>query len=262
MGGGGASRDRWLLTYADLITLLMVFFVVMFAISEADKGKFQQLSASMQRAFGGGSRPTDTQGQGDQVLPGGGMGLLEAQRQTPPVPARSASPSPSSPLNEGMLGGLATPYPQGSMIEQIRQAILPLAASQGVIDSVTIYTSTEGVIVSLSGNVLFDSGKAELKPEGLAFLHVLADVLRQRSNRLRVEGHTDNVAINTSLYPSNWELSSTRAIVTTRYLVEQGKLAAERIGAAAYGEFRPVADNSTREGRMRNRRVDIVVIDE
>jgi chemotaxis protein MotB len=145
-------------------------------------------------------------------------------------------------------------------LNALRDAIVPLAEAEGAMDNVSVYQTDEGVVISISGNLLFDSGKAELKPDGARFLSAIADTAREWPNRLRVEGHTDNVPIDTSLYPSNWELSAARSVVVTRFLTEQAKLSSGRVGAAAYGEFRPVADNATRDGRSRNRRVDILVL--
>ena len=246
------NNDRWLLTYSDLITLLMVFFVVMYAISEADKVKFEQLKYSMQRALKGDG----AEDPGLQMLQREGSGVLDVQARQAAVSrldhgAADAAPKPPAPT--------AAPVDE-ELLEQLRQAVVPLAVAQGVTSYVSVQATEDGVAISLSGNLLFDSGKAELRPEGVVFLHAVAEVLRAWPNRVRVEGHTDGVAINTSLYPTNWELSSARAVVTTRYLVEQEKLAPGRIGVAAYGEFRPVADNATREGRARNRRIDILVL--
>jgi chemotaxis protein MotB len=108
--------------------------------------------------------------------------------------------------------------------------------------------------------MLFDSGKSDLKPRGMTLLDTLAERLRTMPNEIRVEGHTDNIPIATPLYPSNWELSSARATTVGRYLAEHSDVAPNRIIAAGYGEFRPVASNDTREGRARNRRVDLVVL--
>jgi chemotaxis protein MotB len=243
---GEGNNDRWLLTYSDLITLLMVFFVVLYAISEADKGKFIQLRSSLQRAF-----------NGDLPVRGNGPAVYDT-----PVPLPTGTP-----LEQIItyVTPTATPAPTPRvdvrLIDQLREALVPLAASQGADQDVNVYENDGSIVISLSGGLLFDSGKAELRPEGAAYLHAAAGVLRGRPNSLRVEGHTDNVAISTALYPSNWELSAARAVIATRYLVEQENLPAATVMAAACGDSRPVADNSTRQGRTRNRRVDILVLD-
>lgn len=247
----GGNQERWLLTYSDLITLLMVFFVVMYAISEADKGKFIQLRSSMQKAFTGESVGGS---EGSQILDGKGTALLDGLEARPPAAVQEGAGNAPAVSRSSSAAAEA-----GVILDQIREVILPLAEQEGVAESVHVYRVPEGVMVSLSGNLLFDSGKAELRLEGVTFLHALAEVVQTLTNHLRVEGHTDDVPIHTSLYPSNWELSSARAIVAARYLVEQEKLPAGRVATAAYGEHRPVADNGTRAGRARNRRVDVLI---
>ena len=245
MEEGEGNNERWLLTYSDLITLLMVFFVVLYAISEADKGKFIQLRSSLQRAF-----------NGELPVKGSGPSVWET-----PVPLPSGTPQEQViTFVTPTATPAATPQVDVQLMDQLREALVPLAISQGVAGEVRIYEDNGTIVISLSGALLFDSGKAELRPEGAAYLHAAATVLRSRPNPLRVEGHTDNVPITTALYPSNWELSAARSVIATRYLVEQEKMPAARIMAAALGDSRPVADNSTREGRIRNRRVDILVL--
>jgi chemotaxis protein MotB len=249
---GGGGSERWLITYSDLITLLMVFFVVLYSISEADKDKYLALKSSLQRALNG-----DSSTKISVINKDNGQALLDSQ-------AAAAANTVSSKQNPGdnAISPMDTTsnIPDGEKIGQIRQAISSLAQAQGVGDYVDVYVSDEGLVVSLSGNLLFGSGRAELKAEGTVFLDSVADVVRPWPNRLRVEGHTDSVPIDSDVYPSNWELSAARAVVVTRYLVEQQNLEPTRIGAAGYGEFRSIADNGTRDGRQRNRRVDILIL--
>jgi len=217
------NNERWLLTYSDLITLLMVFFVVMFAISKADERKFAMFSASMQRALLGGILSGDTVAQVSAAGETGGDALLET------------------------LAG-------------IRAAMQKLAQEQGVSSGVDVRLSREGIVVDLSGSLLFDSGKADLKPKAKVFLNEIAIELRQIPNEIRVGGYTDNIPPNSPLYPTNWELSTARALAVSRYLIESCGIPPERVGAAGYGEYRPVANNDTRENRALNRRVEIVII--
>ncbi|MEA2641380.1 MAG: chemotaxis protein MotB, partial [Chloroflexota bacterium] len=140
--------------------------------------------------------------------------------------------------------------------EEVRRAL----AQNPLPDGVLVGSAVDGVLVSISGNALFDSGKADLKPAGLAVLDVLANQLRPTTNQIRIEGHTDNIAISTPLFPSNWELSAARATTVVRYLIERGGIRPQQLIAAGYGDQRPVASNDTREGRARNRRVDVVIL--
>jgi chemotaxis protein MotB len=250
-GHGGGSSERWLITYSDLITLLMVFFIVMYSISEADKDKYLVLKSSLQRALNGDSSPKVSLAEKS-----GGDALLESPRSSGPdgLTSSAAGDLAISPLDA------AADLPDGEKIDRIRRAIETLARERNVGEYVDVFVNDEGIVVSLSGPILFGSGRAELKPEGTLFLDAVADVVRDWPNRLRVEGHTDNVPIESDIYPSNWELSSARAVVVTRYLAEQQGLDPRRVGAAGYGEYRSVVENDTREGRQRNRRVDLLVL--
>jgi chemotaxis protein MotB len=240
---GHGSQERWLLTYADLITLLMVFFVVMYSMSRADVSKFARLQAAMQRAFRvevlKGSTPTSLQGEdGSSDI----RGTIQDTREY----AANAALSPK----------LIT------TLEELRIALLQVPQPTFSSGGVQVGTARDGIVISLSGNVLFDSGKADLRPSGLPLLEAFAARTRSIPNEIRIEGHTDNIAIQTSLYPSNWELSSARATTVARYLSEHGRIPASRLIAAGYGEHRPAASNSEREGRARNRRVDLVILSE
>ena len=124
---------------------------------------------------------------------------------------------------------------------------------------VSVHQSREGITISIWGNILFDSGKASIKTGSSHMLESLASTLVRIPNDIRIEGHTDNIPINTPLYPSNWELSTTRATSVARYLASL-EVNEKRMGAVGYGEFRPIVDNDSREHRARNRRVDILVI--
>lgn len=219
-----ANMERWLLTYADLITLLLVFFVVMYSISKADERKFAKLSTILQKAFSGivleGSDRTALHGDdgamtGDSVL-------------------------------DDFLG--------------LRTEMEKLAADMGVLNQIGVSAQKEGIAISLSGNLLFDSGRAEIRGESTVVLDKIADRLRSIPNDIRVEGHTDNIQIDSDVYPTNWELSAARATSVTRYLAEAARLPPKRLSAQAFSEYRPVADNNSREKRAMNRRVDLLIV--
>lgn len=235
------NHERWLITYADLITLLMVFFVVMFAMSRADTAKFSKLSAALQQAFRvdvlRGNNPTSL--NGDDGATALSTVLQDAIAQQVWTTTDSKMISTLTELNEAMRR---------------------LPEAQNSDRNVEVGAGRDGVVISMSGSALFDSGRADLKPDGVVLLDALAPRLRELPNEVRVEGHTDNVPISTPLYPSNWELSSARATTVARRLVEYGNVPAGRLIAAGYGDARPAATNDTRDGRARNRRVDIVLI--
>lgn len=218
------NQDRWLLTYADLITLLLVFFVVMYSISKADEKKWAKISASLHKAFN--------------------VVVLEGEDKT-------------------ALGGESGPPAADSVMEDfigLRSDMLKLAEQLGVQNMVNVSLQKDGIAISLSGSLLFDSGRADLRSESTKVLDVIGERLRGIPNEIRVEGHTDDIPVDSDLYPTNWELSSARATTVTRYLAEIGRISPQRLSAQGYGEYRPVTDNKSRENRALNRRVNIVIV--
>jgi chemotaxis protein MotB len=243
---GHVNHERWLVSYADMITLLMVLFVVLYAMGQTDKSKLDALRSSLQRAFA------------VEVLLGAEPSNLKGASGASMIP----SVIPQSIAQEVMaMTGAADVNPQmASTLYEVREALLQVPVPSETSGRVEVGASREGIVISLNGNLLFDSGKSDLKPRGMILLDTLAERLRTMPNEIRVEGHTDNIPIATPLYPSNWELSSARATTVGRYLAEHSEIAPNRLIAAGYGEYRPVAPNDTREGRARNRRVDLVVL--
>jgi chemotaxis protein MotB len=218
------NLERWLLTYADLITLLLAFFIVMYSMSKVDSKKFGKMKEALSGALRGGTTAIK---KGDQIgaLPGSGV------------------------LN---VGGLKT---LGENIEKGAELI-----SEEKLISTEV--SERGLIIHIMESALFRSGSAELEPKAMAILDLVAQQIKELPNHIRVEGHTDNRPINTPKYPSNWELSSDRATQVLRYLTDSRILDPKKISALGFGEFRPMASNDTDENRANNRRVDIVVLTE
>ncbi|HTD97314.1 MAG TPA: flagellar motor protein MotB [Edaphobacter sp.] len=234
------NHERWLVSYADFITLLFAFFVVLFASSQADKKKQLQLSTAMQTAF----------------TP---LGFFEAHSKKPPlVPGPSA---PSNPTPAAL--ALPLPSPSTETVEETEQHLKRLFAEQiaaGQIPpgSVTLHITAEGLVISLHEAGFFPSGSAEIRASSLPMLSLLAIALPL--GPLRIEGHTDNVPIHTLQFATNWELSTARSSAIARLLLERGRLDPVNLSAAGYAEFHPIATNSTEEGRAQNRRVDIILL--
>jgi chemotaxis protein MotB len=226
--GGHENAERWLLTYADLITLLMVFFVVLYSMSSADTTKWKQISAALQQAFN--------------------VDVLQGQAATA-IDTSAAAPAPpiDNLINDSEV-------PQVTRLQNKIQAVLD-GATQA--PDVTVGVDMEGVVIRLSGSYLFDSGRAELKPNSFAVLDTIATEIRPLANDIRVDGHTDSTPIESPRYPTNWELSTARALAVTRYFSESDGIRADRLMAAGFGEFRPLLPNDTREHRAQNRRVEI-----
>lgn len=222
------NAERWLLTYADLITLLMVFFVVLYSMSSADTTKFKAVSAALQQAFN--------------------LDVLQGQAPTS-IGDGSALPAPPA---DTLISTSDVPQ-----VAQIKNKVLAALEGATQVPDVEVTTDRDGVVIRLSGSYLFDSGRAELKPNSLAVLDAIATVIRPLENEVRIDGHTDSMPIDSARYPTNWELSAARALAVTRYLSETDNVRAGRLIAAGFGEFRPLAPNDTRDGRAKNRRVEI-----
>lgn len=217
------NHERWLLTYADLITLLLGLFVILYAMSKIDAARYAEMISALSGVFGG-SRPSIVQGN---------SGIIEM---------------PSAMLKT-----------EREKIAEELQQVLRRDVATGLA-SVTM--EERGVTVHLLEELLFASGSAELKKSSLATLDTLARVLKARTNEVRVEGHTDNVPINTVLFPSNWHLSVARAVNAGYYLIHRHGIDPERVSVVGYAEYRPLLPNTTPGNRSRNRRVDIVIVTE
>ena len=234
-GGGHNNSERWLLTYADLITLLLALFIVMFAMSSLDAKKYDALSTSLTSAF--------------HVTSGANDGALDASSQV--LPASGSAPILS--------GGNPEFQELQEAMQQLRERITRengVEASKGV----SMAINQRGLVISLANTSFFDLGEATLRPEAYKTLRTIAGTLAFEKRAIMVEGHTDNVPITTARFPSNWELSTLRATTVVRTLITDFKLPPKRLSAAGYGEYYPVASNATPEGRAKNRRVDIVIL--
>lgn len=226
-----ASRERWLVSYADFITLLFAFFVVLYASTQVDRNRVAALSAAIQAGFR--DLGTFTAAQNHSKMSG------EALRRA----ALLADPANLSgtDLNAEIDHDLA---------EEIQSK------------QISVRNTPDGVVISLLEVGFFESGSARLKPAARTSLTKVAGILYRLPNRLRIEGHTDSLPIHNAHFSSNWELSTARATEIVRSLVTQYGFAPDQLSATGYGEFHPVANNSSPDGRATNRRVDIVILSE
>jgi chemotaxis protein MotB len=233
------NHERWLVSYADFITLLFAFFVVLFASSQSDKKKQIQIAAVMQTAF----------------TP---LGTFEAHSKTPPlVEGGGASGAVVRPA------ALALPFPQAGQVREAEMEarlghVIRVQMGQLPAGSVAVRSTPEGLVVSLNEVGFFASGSAEVRAEAVEAVAALAGALPNAP--LRVEGHTDNVPIHSAQFGSNWELSAARASAIARLLLERGTMHPANVSAAGFAEFHPVASNATEEGRRANRRVDVILL--
>ena len=235
-----ANHERWLVSYADFITLLFAFFVVLFASSQADKKKQLRISAAMQSAF----------------TP---LSVFETHSQKPPLTEDTSTATNATPA------ALALPIPSlkadttAETEAHLRKLFEAQEASGGIPPgSVSFHNTEEGLVISLHEIGFFASGSAEVRPSSLAVLSSLAAALPP--GPFRIEGHTDNVPIHTAQFATNWELSTARATAIARLLLQHHNINPADLSAAGYAEFHPIADNTTESGRTQNRRVDIILL--
>lgn len=229
------NTERWMLTYLDMITLLMAFFCILFAMANVDATKFKKVAQSMSLAFGTGGG-------------GGGSSMLTNFSGTGIAPQTAISANSLIQLREN------------NEYKAIIRLIREYSAKEGLSKSVKASITERGLVVNLADSVLFSSGSAELSAKAREVLDRLAELLFKTGSVIRVEGYTDNVPIHNARYQSNWQLSTDRATNVIMYWLSKYPEQSPNLSAAGYGEFHPVASNETEEGRAANRRVEIVVL--
>ena len=218
------NQERWLLTYSDLITLLLGLFVILYAMSKIDAGKYAEIAAALGGVFGSNA--------GTVSVSQGNRGVLQV-----PIPSVPREPQE---------------------VQKEVEAALQQNLKSGLI---TLSTNERGLTVHVAEELGFASGSADPKAEMFRVLDTLVAILQRLPRDIRVEGHTDDVPINTPVFRSNWHLSVARAVNVTYYLVDQG-LDPEKVSVAGYGEFHPLVPNTSEGNRAKNRRVDIVIMNE
>jgi chemotaxis protein MotB len=260
------NMERWLVSYADFITLLFAFFVTMYAVSRVDEQKLGSAVESLQRALG-------------SLIP------VSISSKDPGVLEGQKGPLDIAPIAIQIVAADGTPETEQfeKMAEGIRQEVQKTAGAgrkagdkggpkdkPGAGEAEKVGESQEsqiqyiidkrGLIIRVPERFFFQSGRASIRPEIIPILNTLAKSLEKVPNHIRIEGHTDSVPINTFLFPSNWELSTARATTIIRHLLANYDFDPSKISATGYAEYRPVASNATPEGRMQNRRVDFVIL--
>jgi chemotaxis protein MotB len=237
------NNERWLISYADFITLLFGLFVVLFAFAKADQKKQVEVSQAIDSGF--------------QAL---GLFPEASRRPTNNKGSESGREMAAMPMNIVMGEDVLAPAKVKDDLEHLRRELEQKLSSQVAQHTVSIKMGRDGLLISLREAGFFDSGSAMPRRESITALGQIADSLHRLPYDLRVEGHTDNVPIHTAEFDSNWELSSGRATQVARLFLKLHAVSADRLSAAGYAEYHPVADNTTGEGRASNRRVDLVVL--
>jgi chemotaxis protein MotB len=237
------NLERWLISYADFITLLFALFVVLYGISEVDAQRLKKVANSFQFAFSMAGTG------GVEQIP-----LFEMQEMERMIPLPVKTVEVISQLYPG----------EAEMFEDVKKdifgAIKTDVVKVNMPDMVVFELTERGLVVRLKAGYFFDVGNAEMRPEVYSILDKVAKRLRLGKSYIRIEGHTDSVPFSSSNLPSNWELSAARASNIIKYLIEKHKFPPQRLSVAAYGDSNPIASNETEEGRAKNRRIDIVVM--
>ncbi len=225
-GDDGGGSPAWMTTFGDMMTLLLVFFVLLYSFSSMDVEKFRGFISALQSQLG--------------VLDGG----------------QTITPNPN--IDAGTLGEDYAQAPQN--IQQIMRELDNYIESNGLGDRVNVENKRKGLVISLTGEILYELGRADIREQGREVLAMISDILKDIPNDIMIEGHTDDLPIRTDEFPSNWELSTARAVNVIKFLIEERDFDPARLSAAGYSEYRPAADNDNPEGRAENRRIEVVVL--
>ena len=255
------NLERWMVSYADFITLLFAFFVVMYAISSINEGKYRVLSDALVAAFREPQKRVDPIQLGEithSSTTQSTVDIVERPRIAgmPVTIVKTTGPDMQENTAEEAMDEDSRKARNIVKIAEAVSRALQQLVDQGLVN---VRSGDQWLEVEIKDSVLYPSGSARLQPEAVPILHKVAEILRPFSNPIRVEGFTDNMPIDTLMYPSNWELSGARAASVVRLFATEG-IDPKRLSALGYGEFRPVATNATAEGRAQNRRVVLVVL--
>ncbi|WP_027632593.1 OmpA/MotB family protein [Clostridium hydrogeniformans] len=220
------NHERWLLTYSDLITLLMIFFIILYSMSNVNVNKYKELSNSFKGVLGGG----------EGIVGGDNKNIID-----------------------GYEGDTKVLSEEGKLSD-IKDNLEKYASESQIKDSITTTIEERGLVISFKDTMFFDVGRAEIKEVAKERLIKISGILNKIDNYIRVEGHTDDTPIKNDSFKSNWQLSAIRATNVTEFLIEGGKVSPERISSVGYGEYRPIDKNNSESERGKNRRVDIVLL--
>lgn len=243
---GHVSQERWLISYADFITLLFAFFVVLYAFAQADQKRQAEVSTAIDTAFTSLGIFGDISRSASAKTGGGAAGS-------------SAKDQAAMAMNIVMGEDVLAPAQVRDDLNHMKKELDQRLSNQVAQHTVSIKMGKDGLVISLREAGFFNSGAAMPRKDGLETMRAIASELGKMPYDLRVEGHTDNIPIHTAQFDSNWELSSARATNIARILLAFKAVTADRLSAAGYAEFHPVDTNDTAEGRARNRRVDLVI---
>lgn len=254
------NRDRWMITYADLITLLLIFFVILFAMSSLDTDKYNIVTSSLSESFRSGSPVLE-----------GGNGILDAGKTTENKTGNAAEDANATAKPTDDPGDKTENAAPSARELAFREQETKLAELMGVIttyvkennlgEQIFVADKPQGIEITLSDRFLFDAGKADLKSPALPALQQLSGLFKDIGATISIEGHTDDTPVSAaSRYNDNWELSGARALSVLRFFIDREGLNPDTFQYAGYADTRPTADNTTAAGKQKNRRVEIIVL--
>ena len=229
--------ESWLVPYADILTLLLALFIVLFASADANKTKFNALAQSLSSAFSGSPSVFDNN-----------RTIVPEVDVSSPDQSKAEAGKEQAHLKETV------------QLLEVKKVLDQYIQKNNLVGDLNTVLTDDGLMIRIKDSALFTSGSADLRPDSQRFGAEIATMLSALSQQIVISGHTDNEPINTREFPSNWELSSKRSINFMKFLLSQGKLQPERFSAIGYGEYRPMASNNTPEGHSKNRRVEVLIM--
>ena len=254
-----ANHERWLVSYGDFITLLFAVFVTLYAMSQTDKKKVEQVAASYRSAFGisaGSGSSSSNILNSSEIMPIPSLQIV-------PAPPKKEKHKEDNEKNTDGSDSNKKPLTQGGDSQDIKKSIKISLKPLQLVGDVIVEESSRGLAIRLEEDIFFEPGSAVIKPEALPIIGKIAGAVSIITNQqIRIEGHTDNLPIATTRYSSNWELSLDRASNIMRIFLTKYDFSPVNISIAGYGQYRPLASNETEAGRKKNRRVDIVLLEE
>lgn len=243
------GAPEWMTTYSDLVTLLLTFFILLFSMASVDSKKFEQVAQSLRSAF------MDTS-NGEMYDHNNGKDVVSILDQNMPSDVEEQDIN-----NKNKDGNVSDSESQKKedAIAEFKEEIEALISGLNISEYVHVIDEKTSIILRIDSVILFDVGKADIKVSGKETIKKVGELMRQLDTDIAVQGHTDNVPIKTSLFPTNWELSTKRATNVVIFLVNECSLEPTKLTATGNGEFKPVVPNDTEENRQKNRRIDIVI---
>lgn len=246
-----AGSPPWMATYSDLMSLLLTFFILLFSMSVVSEERFREVAASLRLALIGSSSDAILDNRGDAV------GDYEFDEYGNLSEFEDVDPEDLE-VEESIMYQDTIP----EEVHELYQTVTNYMEVEGLESEITLSRDQEGVYIDIQEAILFDPGSATLKTSGRETIGSLAGLFNLFDNELIIEGYTDDIPMQTNRFPSNWELSTERALSVLRYLSEEYSLNPTRLSARGYGEYRPVVPNDSAENRAQNRRVNIVIVHE